>query len=160
VVRFENELFACAQLSVHVLSGARQISFARERLDKFGHRVLMRVNSGISILVDSRGLARARWLVESRPHHQMRGSGDPRTGGNRETGGLYKLQVGFGTGNPRVGISTPHRTRRNRTRGGYGCILTRNFYGIPRKPAVYHLPAVVLILKMYYFNSNIYIINC
>ena len=52
-------VFACAQLSVCVLSGARQIDFVRERLDKFERQVLMRVNGGISILVDCRGLARA-----------------------------------------------------------------------------------------------------
>jgi hypothetical protein len=69
--------FTCAQLSVHVLSGARQINFAQELLDKFRHRVLTHVNGGILILVDCRGLARARWLVESHPHHQMRGSGGP-----------------------------------------------------------------------------------
>ena len=88
VVRFENEPFACAQLSVRVLSGARQISFARELLDKFGRRVLIRVNGGISILVDCRGVAKARRVVESRPHHHMRGSGDPRTGGTGGTGGF------------------------------------------------------------------------
>ena len=88
VVWFENEPFACAQLSVRVLSGARQISFAWELLDKFGRRVLIRVNGGIPILVGGRGLARARWLVESRRHHQMRGSGDPRTGGTGGTGGF------------------------------------------------------------------------
>ena len=86
-------VFACVQLSVRVLSGARQIDFARERLDKFGRRVLIRVNGGIPILVGGRGLARAQWLVESHRHHQMRGSGDPRTGGTGGTGGLYKLQV-------------------------------------------------------------------
>ena len=81
--------FACAQLSVCVLSGDRQISFARELLDKFGHRVLIRINGGIPILVGGRGLARARWLVKSRPHHQMGGSRGPQvgeTGGNKETG--------------------------------------------------------------------------
>ena len=86
VVWFENEPFVCAQLSVRVLSGARQISFARELLDKFGHQVLIRINGGIPILVGGRGLARARWLVESHRHHQMGESGGPRvreTGGNR-----------------------------------------------------------------------------
>ena len=86
VVRFENEPFACAQLSVRVLSGARQISFARELLDKFGRRVLICVNGGIPILVGGRGLARARWLVESRPHHQnerVRGSSNRGNRGNR-----------------------------------------------------------------------------
>ena len=82
-------VFACVQLSVRVLSGDRQISFAWELLDKFGRQVLICVNGGILILVGGRGLARARWLVESRPHHQMGGSRGPQvgeTGGNRETG--------------------------------------------------------------------------
>jgi hypothetical protein len=69
VVQFENELFVCAQLSVRVLSGARQINF--------GRWVLIRVNGGILILVNCRGVAKARRVVESHLHHHMRGLGDP-----------------------------------------------------------------------------------
>jgi hypothetical protein len=99
VVWFKNEPFACAQLIVRVLSGAQQINFAWERLDKFGCQVLMHINGGISILVDCRGVAKARWVVESRPHHHMRGSGDPQTRGNRGNRWLYSCRWKKDSGN-------------------------------------------------------------
>ena len=81
----------CAQLSGCVLSGAGQVSFVQEQVDKFRCWVLMHVSSGIPILVNGSGVAKAQQVVESCPHHQMRGSGGPRvgeTGRNRwETGG-------------------------------------------------------------------------
>ena len=101
--------FAYAQLSVHVLSGAQQINFAREQLDNFGCQVLMRVNRGILI------------LVKSLPHHQMRGSRGPQvgeTGGNRWETGVLWLQVEKTGGNLYLDMESATESEVSGIRGG------------------------------------------